>query len=66
MTSELHKDKRLYSIDDYERVANTRMHMFARNYFNAGADDATSLKAQAQAYDQIKLKTKTFVDHSKW
>jgi len=66
MTSENYKDKRLYSIDDYETLALTRMHMFARNYFNAAANDEVSLKAQKPAYDAIKLKRKTFVDHSKW
>ena len=46
MASEQHKDKRLYSIDDYEKLALTRLHMMARNYYNAGANDGTSLDAQ--------------------
>ena len=38
------QDKRLYNIDDYEKLAVTRMHKFGRDYYNAGADDQFSLK----------------------
>lgn len=61
-----YRDKRLYSIDDYESLAVQRLHKFGRSYFNSGANDEVSLKAQRAAFDSIKLKSRIFVDEKKW
>lgn len=49
-------DHRFYSIADYESIGKSRMHRFAYDYFNSGADDETSLRAQRDEFDKIKLK----------
>ena len=56
------QDPRLYSIKDYEALAKTRLHKYARDYYNLGANDMISLKSQADAFDKIKLKTRTFAE----
>ena len=38
-------DRRLYSISDYETLALTRFHKYAKDYFNSGANDMVSLQA---------------------
>jgi len=38
-----HYDKRLYSVEDYEKLAATKFHRFADRYFNSGANDEISL-----------------------
>jgi (S)-2-hydroxy-acid oxidase len=59
-------DKRLYSVSDYEAVANTRFFRHAHDYFNSGANDEVSLRQQYDAFKDIKLKQRTFVDASQW
>ena len=59
-------DKRLYKITDYEAVAKTRYFRHAHDYFNSGANDEVSLRQQYDAFKDIKLKKRTFVDPSKW
>jgi 4-hydroxymandelate oxidase len=59
-------DKRLYKITDYEQVANTRFFRHANDYFNSGANDQISLNQQFDAFKDIKLKKRVFVDESKF
>ena len=61
-----YKDKRLYNLDDYEKLALTRLHKFGKDYYNSGANDEFSLREQRVAYDSIKLKQSTFVEPSNW
>lgn len=61
-----HYDKRLFCIDDYQELSKGRFFRHAYDYFNSGANDEVSLNAQKKAFSQIKLKTQTFVDPSKW
>ena len=48
-------DKRLYQIDDYKKVADTRFFKHADDYFNSGADAEHSLNEQYQAFRDMKL-----------
>ena len=57
-----HKDKRLYNIADYEKMAGGRFFRHAYDYFNSGANDEASLKAQEAAFNSFKLKHRTFGD----
>jgi 4-hydroxymandelate oxidase len=59
-------DKRLYKMTDYEEVANTRFFRHAYDYFNSGANDQVSLREQYDAFKNIKLKKRIFVDESQW
>ena len=59
-------DPRVYNIDDMELLGTSRYHMYAKGYFNGGANDEISLRAQRQAFDKIKLKQRTFVDRSQF
>jgi len=40
-------DRRLYSVKDYEELAQTRLHKYARDYYNSGANDMVSLTSQS-------------------
>ena len=51
---------------DYEQVANTRFFRHANDYFNSGANDQVSLNEQFDAFKNIKLKKRCFVDENKW
>lgn len=51
---------------DYEQVANTRFFRHAYDYFNSGANDQISLNEQFDAFKDIKLKKKVFVDETKY
>jgi len=59
-------DKRLYQIRDYETLAKTKLFRHAADYYNSGANDEYSLQKQYEEYANIKLKTRVFVDPSKW
>ena len=59
-------DKRLFKITDYEEHAKDRFAMHANDYFNSGADNEVSLKEQYQAFKDLKLVQRTFVDQAKW
>jgi (S)-2-hydroxy-acid oxidase len=59
-------DKRLYSLKDYEELANTRFDRHANDYYNSGANDEISLNNQEGVYKSIKLKTRVFVDPNKF
>ena len=60
------KDPRVYSLFDMQHLGTSRFHKFARDYFNAGANDEFTLKSERAAFDRIKLKQRTFVDKSKF
>lgn len=51
-----YRDKRLYNVDDYEKLAPTRLSKISKDYYNSGANDMFSLREQRAAYDAIKLK----------
>ena len=60
------RDKRLYSVADYEAMATLKMKTQDRGYYNSAADDEHTLKSSRRAYDSIKLKQRTLVDDTKW
>ena len=59
-------DKRLYQVDDYKELAETRFFRHAKDYFNSGANDEVSLQQQYEAFRDLKLVKRVFVDQSKW
>ena len=59
-------DKRLYKIDDYKEHAKGRFFKHADDYFNSGANDEVSLNDQYQAFKDLKIVQRCFVDSSKW
>lgn len=61
------RDKRLFSTSDYARIASTEMLSgMTTGYFNSGADDEHTMKVTQEAFDQFKLRQRTFVDETKW
>ena len=57
-------DKRLYAIDDYEKLAKTRFFKHADDYFNSGADAELSLNEQYEAFRDYKIMQRCNTDVS--
>lgn len=61
------RDKRLYSIEDYQNLASdAKLYKLAKGYYNSAADDEHTLKTTQNAFDRVQLRQRTFVDESKW
>lgn len=54
------------SIRDFEEIAKDRLPKVTYDYYRSGANAMVSIKETEQAFTRIKLKTKAFVDPTKF